>query len=80
LTIRAAAICLSVKASPQVAAKIRVLQAFLPQHTPLWITEHGRDKLIFISPELMKRYEEALEPTIGADYSREVLDKLAEYA
>ena len=42
------------------ADKIRALQTFLKGFTPLWETVDGRDRLLFLAPQLIDRYKELL--------------------
>jgi hypothetical protein len=42
------------------ADQIRALAAYLKDFTPLWETENGRDRLVFLSPQLIARYKKLL--------------------
>ena len=62
--------------SVSTADKIRALQAFLgPGWCPLWERENGRDRLVFLSPQLIARYKQLSEPF----YSHGIWEEEPEY-
>jgi len=49
------------------ATAIAALAKFLGKDwLPLWITNNGHDRLVFLSPQLIARYRAAQEPFISS--------------
>jgi len=57
------------------AKKIAALVKFLPGWCPLWERENGRDRLVFLSPQLIARYKQLSEPF----YSHGIWEEEPEY-
>ena len=49
-------------------ANNRALVRLLPDWLPLWTPAKWKDRLVFISPQLMKRYEEACKPLTTEEF------------